>query len=388
MKKIRLAWLATHPIQYQVPLIKEISGDVEIDLTVLYFSDFSSRTYIDREFGRQVKWDLPLLEGYKYKFIGDQSESSNGVTFFSPKVKGLEELLTRENFDVILIQGWNHYAYVKAAWLAKKAGLKVLLRCEATDHVSSSRGLIKFIRERIVKFLFARVDYFMAIGSRNLEFYKKRNIKPERIGSMPYCVDNIYFRNKAKEADLGALRNKINLKNDRPVILYASKLTARKHADLLLEAYISLNEPKPNLIFVGDGELLEVLKIKTEESKLENVYFTGFCNQSELPAYYSLADIFVLPSVNETWGLVVNEAMNAGCAIVVTEQVGSGADLVINGKNGFVVEADSIPALVNALSALLKNKTYLKMKQHSIDLISNWGIESNLTGLKKILTKL
>jgi hypothetical protein len=70
MSKIRLAWLSTYPIQYQASLLRAIAQSTEIDLTALFFSDFSTRNYLDREFGREIKWDTPLLEGYQNIFIG------------------------------------------------------------------------------------------------------------------------------------------------------------------------------------------------------------------------------------------------------------------------------------------------------------------------------
>lgn len=384
MADIRLAWLATHPTQYQAPLLRTIAKSPGIDLTAIFFSDFSTRNYVDREFGRAVEWDVPLLEGYRHEFLrrGDQK---NGISFFRPRLSGLKERLTREYFDAVLVQGWNHYGYVEAAWRSQRAGLKVLLRCEATDHVASSTGIKGKLREVLVRFMLSQADQFLAIGTRNREFYLARGVAPERIGAMPYCVDNAYFRARAEAADTEALRNELGLEADRPVILYASKLIARKYGDNLLEAYARLPAPRPYLLFIGDGELREPLVRRVEEGKLADVRFLGFRNQSELPTFYALADIFVLPSVNETWGLVVNEAMNAGCAIVVSDQVGSGADLVRNGDNGFVVPACNVNALTQALADTLTGGRYRSMGQRSLESIAQWGVEANVAGLRSAL---
>lgn len=385
MADIRLAWLATHPIQYQAPLLRAIAKSPGIDLTAIFFSDFSTRNYVDREFGRAVEWDVPLLEGYRHEFLRGTGNQGNGISFFRPRLSGLKERLTREHFDVVLVQGWNHYGHVEAAWRAKCAGIKVLMRCEATDHVASSTGMKGKFRETLVRFMFSQVDHFLAIGTRNREFYLARGIAPERIRAMPYCVDNSYFRARAEMADIGVLREELGLEAGRPVILYASKLVARKHGDDLLEAYARLPAPRPYLLFVGDGELRELLMRWVEEGELSDVRFLGFRNQSELPAFYALADIFVLPSINETWGLVVNEAMNAGCAIVVSDQVGGGADLVRNGDNGFVVPARNVDALAHALVDALTGSRYRGMGQRSLEIIARWGIEANVAGLRSAL---
>ena len=385
MNILRLAWLATHPIQYQVPLLRAISACQDIELTVFFFSDFSTRSFIDPGFGREIQWDTPLLEGYRYEFLPGSGGKVETIKTFKPRVGGLSKRLHRGNFDAVMVQGWQHYAMLKAAWLAKRAGLQVLMRCEATDHVSSSTGIKGCIRESVVSFLLKRVDCCLAIGSRNRDFYVKRGFESNKIGSMPYCVDNGHFQIASKSADVANLRRELALKPGFPVILYASKLMTRKCPDLLLDAYLKLPEPRPYLLYVGDGELRTSIEEKVVRLGLKEVRMVGFRNQSELPLFYALADIFVLPSINETWGLVVNEAMNAGCAIVATDQVGSAADLVRSGENGFVIPSQNVSLLVEALRACLEAENYKKMGSKSLEIIQNWGIAENILGLRKAL---
>lgn len=384
-KPIRLAWLATHPIQYQAPLLRAIAQCPDIDLTAIFFSDFSTRGFVDPGFGRAIEWDTPLLQGYQYEFLPGTGSEIKGIKTFQPRVGGLANKLNRDNFDAVLVQGWNHYGMLKAAWLAKRAGLKVLMRCEATDHVASSTGLKRLLREGTVRFLLSQIDSCLAIGTRNRDFYLQRGFLAERIGFMPYCVDNDHFRTKAQSADVEGLRAQLSLEQGRPVILYASKFMARKYPDQLLEAYLRLPTPRPYLIYVGDGEMRGNLEATVQKHQLKDVRFAGFRNQGELPAFYALADIFVLPSINETWGLVVNEAMNAGCAIITTDQVGSAADLVRSGENGFVIKACDVPALTNALVGCLSHKRFRDMGERSLEIIQGWGIKENVEGLRSAL---
>lgn len=385
MNKIRLAWLSTHPIQYQAPLLRQIAACPDIELTALFFSDFSTRSFVDPEFNRTIKWDTPLLEGYRSEFLPGTGAQVSAIKAFEPRIGGLVERLTKANFDAVLVQGWQHYGMLKAAWLAKRAGLQVLMRCEATDHVASSTGLKGKVRETVVSFLLSKVDKCLAIGTRNREFYLRRGFKAENIGSMPYCVDNDHFRRKAEATDVSALRAELGLDTTRPVILYASKLMRRKFPDHLLQAYAQLPEPRPYLLFVGDGELRASLEAEVAVRKLADVHFLGFRNQGELPTFYALADIFVLPSINETWGLVINEAMNAGCAIISTDQVGSAVDLVEDGRNGYVLKAGDIPALTTALGACLDPDRLKAMQADSLKRIEHWGIRENVHGLRAAL---
>lgn len=381
-KPIRLAWLATHPIQYQVPLLRAIAQCPDIDLTAIFFSDFSTRGFVDPGFGRTIEWDTPLLKGYQYEFLPGTGSNIKEIKTFQPRVSGLAKRLNRQNFDAVLVQGWQHYGMLKAAWLAKRAGLKVLMRCEANDYVDSSTGLKRLLREATVRFLLNQIDCCLSIGTHNRNFYLKRSFPAERIGSMPYCVDNDHFRIKAQTADVAALRAQLSLEPDRPVILYASKFMARKFPDLLLEAYRQLPEPRPYLIYVGDGQMRANLEEIVRNYQLKDVRFAGFRNQGELPAFYALADIFVLPSINETWGLVINEAMNAGCAIITTDQVGSAADLVRTGENGFVIKACDVSVLKNALAGCLVEERFRAMGERSLEIIQGWGIKENVDGLR------
>lgn len=385
MKKIRLAWVSTHPIQYQAPLLRQIAACPDIELTALFFSDFSTRSFVDPEFNRTIHWDTPLLEGYHSEFLPGTGSQVSAIKAFEPRVGGLYERLQKSNFDAVLVQGWQHYGMLKAAWLAKRAGLKVLMRCEATDHVASSKGLKGKVREAVVSLLLSNVDKCLAIGTRNRDFYLRRGFKAENIGSMPYCVDNDHFRQKAEATDVSALRAELGMDADRPVILYASKLMRRKFPDQLLQAYAQLPQPRPYLLYVGDGELRPALEAEVRVQKLHDVRLLGFRNQSELPAFYALADIFVLPSINETWGLVINEAMNAGCAIISTDQVGSAVDLVEHGKNGYVLKAGDIPALTDALNSCLDQERLSAMQAESLKRIEHWGIRENVQGLRAAL---
>lgn len=385
MKKIRLAWLATHPIQYQSPLLREIALVPEIDLTAIFFSDFSTRGFIDKEFGTHINWDISLVDGFKHIYLPGNGNLVNEIKTFQPKIFGLKKYLNKKCFDVVLVQGWNHYGMVLAAWLAKRAGLKVLLRCEATDHVSSSRGIKRWIRDRVIYFLLSQVDFCMAIGTNNRNFYLSRGVPPEKIGFMPYCVDNHFFRKNAEGADLTELRNSLGLDHNKPVILYASKFIKRKFPDVLIEAYSQLKEPRPYLLYVGDGELAVALKIRVAKLGLTDVRFLGFQNQSQMPKYYSIADIFVLTSMNETWGLVVNEAMNAQCAIIVTDSVGSAVDLVRSEINGMVISDIKSDLLTSALMRCLDNQRYVEMGKNSLELIKCWGIKENVAGLCAVL---
>ena len=114
--------------------------------------------------------------------------------------------------------------------------------------------------------------------------------------------------------------------------------------------------------------------------------FLGFKNQSELPAYYDLCDLFVMPTVFEPWGLVVNEVMNAGRAVIVSDQVGCAPDLVRDGNNGFIYQAGNVADLHRVLRIALADPVRLKdMGRRSLDIINRWSFEDDVQGLRDAL---
>jgi glycosyltransferase involved in cell wall biosynthesis len=177
------------------------------------------------------------------------------------------------------------------------------------------------------------------------------------------------------------------------VILYAGKLTPRKRAADLLDAYVLLSpdrkrEPDPYLLIVGDGETRSELETQVSTLGWNSVRFLGFRNQSELPQLYDLCDIFVLPSFGEPWGLVVNEAMNAGRAVIVSDQVGCGPDLVKDGVNGKIFPAGDVDRLYASLEAVLRDRRYIDMGRKSLEIIDGWGYEQDVAGLLETMHSL
>lgn len=385
---IRIGYLVSHPIQYQAPLLREIAKVREFDLTVLFRSDFSTRNFKDAGFGAQIEWDTDLLEGYHSNVLPTFG-AADRLTFWRPFNYGLWRRLRKSNFQVLWIHGYAPVFNLYAMLVAKLLGIKVLVRDEATL-VSKSRGKLRNIIKKVFfSCLDMLVDGFLAIGTMNKQYYLANGIPEKKIFDMPYAVDNDFFRKKSKSCQekRDELRASLGLAAGRPIILFASKFTGRKRALDLLEAFktiLNTMQPKPYLLFIGDGEMRHDLENRIKQLCLENdVLVLGFKNQGELPCYYDLCDVFVLPSLHEPWGLVINEAMNAGRAVIASDQVGSAYDLISQEKNGFIFKAGDIQELASALTKVLFDAAHCqKMGKASLDLISEWGFDRDIAGFK------
>jgi glycosyltransferase involved in cell wall biosynthesis len=392
-RKVRLAYFVSHPIQYQAPLLRRIALEPDVDLTVLFGSDFSVRGYKDRGFGVEVAWDTPLLDGYRSEFLRPLRDTGE-VSPTTPISRGIFRRLQKGDgspaFDALWVHGYASINSLQAILSANALGIPVLLRAESwlADRVRSPWKLV--LKKTFLRLLGKGIAAVLPIGRVNAEYWTHYFGTSVPQFLMPYAVNNEYFAGLAAAAipREQELRAELGLSAERPVILFASKLQQRKHADHLLEAYsrfIADRTPqeRPYLVVVGDGEQRAHLEAQAQQLRLEDVRFAGFRNQSELPRFFQLADVFVLPSRHEPWGLIVNEAMASGCPVIVSTDVGCHADLITDGVEGCVFPVGDIRALTQALRQVFSfPRSAAKMGEAAGRRISTWTYEEDVQGLR------
>jgi glycosyltransferase involved in cell wall biosynthesis len=386
---VRLAYLVSHPIQYQAPLLRRIALEPDIDLTVFFGSDFSIRGYKDQGFGVEVAWDTPLTEGYKHIFLKPLRDTGT-VSPTTPISRGIYKSL--RNFDALWVHGYASINSLQAILAANALGIPVLVRAESWLADRARSPLKLGVKQICMKVLGKTIAATLPIGTANALYWRHYFGDSVPPFLMPYTVDNDFFARKAAEAAprQAELRTSLHLAPDRPVILFASKLQPRKNCMDLILAYRQLLESRPNpapyLIIAGDGEERARLEAFCRDAALTDVRFVGFQNQSVLPAYFQLADVFVLPSRHEPWGLIVNEAMAAGCACIVSTDVGCHFDLITNDDEGFVFPTGDVPALTAALARIFASPdTAAAMGQRAAAHLSTWSFEQDIAGLRAAL---
>jgi len=389
-KQYKLAIVNSHPIQYFAPLHRRLASDPRIDLTVYFCSRQGFDEYLDPGFGVRVKYDVPLVDGFEHKFLPNLRKIDQTDGFFGMVNPSIFSEFWRNRYDAVWINGHRKLYALLSVSAAKIFGMSVITRGET--HLGLSQSPLKAALRRPVMGFFYNVlcNACLAIGSRNREFYLEHGVPDEKIFVAPYSVDNAYFRNIASKVDgrIGEFRAELGLPVGLPLILFASKFERRKRADDLLEAYRMLRERggKAGLVFVGTGEMESELRQIVASNQIPDVHFLGFRNQSELPELYKACDVFVLPSHDEPWGLIVNEVMACGRPVVVSDEVGSAADLVEHGRNGFTFPAGDVGQLSQHLETLMADPTLRKkMGEESLRIISNWDIEDCARGLLRAL---
>jgi glycosyltransferase involved in cell wall biosynthesis len=296
-------------------------------------------------------------------------------------------------FDALWVHGYATANSMHGMLAAKALGIPVLLRAESWLRDRGRSGVKLAMKHGFFAGLKLLVDGVLPIGTQNAEYWRHYFGGDVPQFPMPYAVDNGYFAQRAREAraERAILQAELGLDQARPVILFASKLQPRKHCDHLLEAYARLAtgpdaQPRPYLVVVGDGEERAALERQAAATGFDSIRFCGFRNQSELPRFFDLATVFVLPSRHEPWGLIVNEVMNAGRAVIVSDDVGSAADLIEDGLNGCIYPVGDVGALTDALRRVLDTEGAAEaMGRRAFERIQRWGFEEDVAGLRRAL---
>lgn len=369
----KLGYLVSHPIQYQAPLLRRIAETPNIDLTVLFETLATAERHHDKGFRREFEWDTPLIEGYSHHAVSNPAE--------------LQGWLAKS--DVLWVHGWDSALRRKALTMAVASGLPTLMRGENTlAAMPDGAGLRGMAKRHYLKRIFRHCVGFLCIGTDNRRYYETHGIGEERLFSMPYAVDNDFFQAQARDASSrrNKFRSELRLKPDRPIILFAGKLQERKHPLTLLKAWRQLDHEKtgrPYLLYVGDGEERAALEAMSQDD--DSIRILGFRNQSELPAFYDLANVFILASEREPWGLSVNEAMACGTAVIVSNQCGCAVDLV-DKSVGAIIPAGDASTLAKTIAFILSEPELSKsMGKAARKRITNWSFDQDIEGLEGAL---
>jgi len=354
---LRVAIFATHPIQYQAPLWRQLAGRADLAVHVFYGTDMSVRGYRDEGFGATFKWDLPLLQGYRHTFLSTDP-GIESVSFVRPRAVDVRQHLRTFQPEVVLLTGYNALFHLDAWRAARRQGVRVVMRHEATDVAHARSGAKAGLRDALLRFLYGRVNRFAAIGTEARRHLVRLGVPADRIGSSPYCVDTDFIETQVQHwrTQRETVRAGLGIAPHEIAFIFSGKLIPRKDPLLLLAAMQQLSADvrgRIHLVVAGDGHLRDKLAAGARAVPGARVHQLGFLNQTEIGRAYVAADALVLPSRRgggETWGLVVNEAMQFGLPAIVSDGVGCHPDLVREGETGFVFASGSAAELAEKMA--------------------------------------
>jgi len=350
-KTYRLGILASHPIQYQAPLFRELAK--HLDLSVYFAHRQSAQEQAEAGFGVAFEWDVDLLGGYSHRFLANHAKRPSVNVFFGCDTPEIASEIYQKKFDAFLVMGW----YLKSFWQAiracRKHGVPVMVRGDSQLGTPRSR-LRQIAKEILYPRLLAQFDACLYVGQKSKEYLQYYGVPAECLFFSPHCVDNEAFSSRALAADRSLCRARFGIEPKQKAILFVGKLIDVKRPLDVIEALKILRGRGVNAccVIAGDGPLREQMEANANMWGVP-VVSLGFRNQSELPEIYVAADVMALSSGSETWGLVVNEALACGTPVVVSDAVGCAPDLVVEGKTGLVYPLGDAVALAVALQRVL-----------------------------------
>jgi glycosyltransferase involved in cell wall biosynthesis len=391
-KHYKIAALATHPIQYHVPIFRSLATRPEISLKVFYASDISVRGYVDDGFGVSVTWGIPLLEGYESTFLNRRSWLENIAPFFKYYRRDIIPALTTGYFDALLVfTNYTYWLTLRAIWAAHKAGVKVLIRGDNNDGTGVKRPWFKErVRHLILKQLYSHISGFLAVGTYMRNHFEAHGVSPSRIFDSPHCVDDAWFEKQRVEwmPHRQKVRRELGFVNGDFVFIFSGKHVAKKNPTLISDALGYLKDlSMVRLLVVGDGPLRSTFENAAKFAIGKHAVFVGFKNQSELGKYYVASDALILPSSwEETWGLVVNEAQIFGLPAIVSDRVGCREDLVTPEKTGLIFSSEDSSELARCMRLLATHRAVArKMGENARERSEKYRVSNAVEGIIQAL---
>lgn len=341
----RLAIVTTHPIQYNAPWFRLLAESGEVTLRVFYtWEQSQTNEKYDPGFGKVISWDIPLLDGYDYKFVKNVSADPGSHHFKGIDNPTLINEIKEWNPDCLLVIGWPFKSHL-ACMRYFKGKIPVLFRGDSTL-LDEQGGYRKILRRVILKYIYSYIDYAFYVGSNNREYFLKHGINEDELWYVPHAIDNERFEGKGNEYEERARnwRKELGIAETELVLLFAGKLEDKKNPGFMLQLLHALNDPRFRVVIVGNGHLEQ--QLKKEAADNERILFLDFQNQNTMPVVYRLGDIFILPSngPDETWGLAINEAMACERSVIATNKCGGAIDVIKD--NGAIISPGDVMGTV------------------------------------------
>lgn len=353
---------------YRVPLFNYLNTFSEHKIKVFFLAETAKhmRWHVDK---KTIKFDYEILDG---------------VNIFIPRMewtvhlnKAVVKKLNSENPDVIVALGYGYPAVITALIWAKIKKRKFVFWSGSTLNSSKSKNfLIKLAKRKFI----SKCDAYVTYGTKATEYLLHYGAEEKKIITSSNTVDVNYWMKKCNELRSHERVLKLRKTFLPTNILFVGQLISRKGINTLLDAFRKVQDmhgmKETGLIIAGDGMKREQYQQYCLTCNIKNVFFVGYKQQEEIIDYFLVSDIFVLPSSNEVWGLVVNEAMACELPIVCSQKAGVTSDLIIDGYNGYVYDPSDVDSLANSLAKLIRDQNLQKtMAKGAIEKIKKFNIE-------------
>lgn len=380
----RLAIVASHPVQYHSPWYRDLAARPGLDVEVFFGHYASGKEQAQSGFGVQFDWDTPLLGGYAHRFLSNVASQPSVNTFAGVDTPEIAAVLRQGRFDAVLSLGWHTKSYLQAIRACWREGIPVMARSDS--HLHQERPLLtRLAKELPYRYFIHRLDACLSVGQWSREYFLYYGARPERVFWVPHCA--VVPESGQSPASLREdARTAWELPQNAVVCLLAGKLIPLKCPLDFVRAISKASQSAPVFgLVAGDGPMREETERLAAELNAP-IRFAGFLNQGAMGRAYAAADVLVLPSSRETWGLVANEAMAWGLPCVVSDQVGCGPDLVEPGVTGFFFPLHDVDALTRCLVQLAVDPAGLRvMSANARARVAHFSVQAATEGVVRAL---
>jgi glycosyltransferase involved in cell wall biosynthesis len=360
----RLVILTEIMSPYRIPVFNALARLPGVDLHVIFLAETDPTLRQWTVPKEQIRFSYQVLPSWRRR-LGGRNLLLN---------RGLAAALRQAAPDAVLCGGYNYLASWQCLWWARRRRVRFLAWVESTQ--MDRRGghlLVESLKTMFIR----RCDGFIVPGKSSFDYIRSFKVPEERIFTAPNAVDTDFFASEAERVrrDAAAQRQRLGL--PLRYFVFVGRLVPEKGIFDLLQAYAALPlelRTEVGLVFVGDGPARARLQQQLAAVAPGTVHFAGFAQRERLAAYYALAEVFVLPTHTDTWGLAVNEAMACGLPVVCSSTAGCVADLVTEGWNGRVFPAHEVSRLAALLGELAQShELRFAMGLHSQERIQHYS---------------
>ncbi|HEX5501412.1 MAG TPA: glycosyltransferase family 4 protein [Thermomicrobiales bacterium] len=373
-RPIRVALLHNIVSPHVVPLFAELARQPGIDLCVYFFSETDANR----------RWRVSPEGRFRYRILPGLGVRFRGRDLFTYFINPtIVPLLLRDGLDVLIAVGWDSFASQAAFFLCKLLGRPFIIWSGSTINEPSWRRTLSL---PLVRLMVGGADACIAYGTRAAAYLRRLGAPPAGVFVSLNTIDMDTFMTRVQRArsQRDVVRRELGVGDD-PLVLYVGQLIERKGVATLIEAMALARGrgERVRLCVIGYGAQEEALRRQVERLRLtEHVRFVGHVDLNDLPRYYAAADLFVLPSSEEVWGLVLNEAVAAGLPVITTDRVGAAPDIVEDGGNGLVVPADAAGWLADAITYVLDDPARTRrMGERSLEIAARFRVGRTVCGV-------
>ncbi len=347
-RPLRIGVITAIPTPYRDPFLNVVAASEGVELEVIFCAS--------------QKGDRPWTRTWEQNYVTHYPKCYNLASRFGVAASvywnpGIRRIVKDGNYDGLIVGGYNHLTMLWAIWYARRNGIPYFLASESYLAQRRSSWRVWF-KQALVRSVVSHARLGLPTGDLASEYLIHYGAKAENLCQVPNIPDVETLGRQATELAQSReqIREELGIRQRR-AILFVGRFITMKGGHHLLEAFAELGDSvDTELIFLGDGpKRAEWEAIARKRLAPERYQFLGFQNPEALPRWFAAADMMVLPSTNETWSVVVIEALASGLPVVVTDRVGCYANAVRPDTVGEVVRAGDEGALRDGIQKMLRD---------------------------------